>query len=82
MFQNRFVVGICCCLFFAACIYDPGDARLEVTNIGENVITLEYGMDTIPDYPSVNHAEFYLQDTVKAGGKKIWQRTMPVGPEQ
>ena len=64
MFRNCFVVGICCCLFFAACIYDPGDKRLVIINKSNNNICVSWNKEPFPEYPSKNKTEFYFSNII------------------
>ena len=50
----------------SSCIIDPsGDYRFKVINHTNHLITIEYNIDTIPEYPAINDTWLYLQDSIK-----------------
>lgn len=55
-------------LFLFSCIYETDDDRLKIVNKTNYEFSLNYNLkDTIPEYPSVNHTEYYSENLVNVG---------------
>jgi hypothetical protein len=50
-------------LVFSGCDYY--DYRLKVINKTNNVIAIETYLDTLPDFPNLNHAEYYFRNRLE-----------------
>ncbi|MBB5646545.1 hypothetical protein [Pedobacter cryoconitis] len=69
-------------LFLTSCIYDPAPAIIEVVNHTDHNINILWNIDTVPEYPSINHTEYYysnvllVNDTLDAmeNGASGWKR--------
>ena len=55
-------------LFLSSCIYESFDSRLKVVNQTNGDFSLNYNIsDTVPEYPSANHTEYYLEHITNNG---------------
>lgn len=69
-------------LSLPSCIYDPAPAIIEVVNHTDHNINVLWSIDTVPEYPSINHTEYYysnvllVNDTLDAmeNGANGWKR--------
>jgi hypothetical protein len=51
---------------FCSCIMDPGgDDRLRIVNQTNDLISVYYHSDTVPEYPSINATQLYLRDSIR-----------------
>lgn len=52
----------------SSCVMDPsGDYRLKVVNATKHELAIDYNIDTLPVYPTVNHTEVYLRQSILVG---------------
>jgi len=51
-----------------SCAMEPsGDHRLKVVNSTKHELSIDYGVDTVPEYPSINDTEIYLKHSILMG---------------
>jgi len=51
---------------FSSCGMEPeGDDRLRIVNHTNYNFSIYYNIDTVPEFPSVNHTYIYLRDSIK-----------------
>jgi len=61
--MNKLLAVLIVSLVFSGCDYY--DYRLKVVNKTDNVIAIETYLDTLPDFPSLNHTEYYFRNRLE-----------------
>jgi hypothetical protein len=61
----KYIVYLIMSALLTSCILEPsGDQRLKIINNTGCAISVHYDPSTVPKYPSINHTDIYIRDSV------------------